>query len=283
MPDPPVLYDKSFQRAIGGREFQLYYSARACRWSPARPRPELLGREHAARLALERDDDRDREGSQAASGEAAEVESSAWPGGHLRRRLGRPRDGGLLRRSRARRGDPRRRPGKDRRAEARRGAVPRARHPGAPRAQPRRLTFTLDIGDLVDCPFLFVCVDTPPTRSGDADLSRVWNVIDALPELPGAPDSRHEVDGARRDWGEGATRARRARDDERRLRVEPRVPRRGDRRARLHAARPDRDRRRRRGGRRRRRRALRRHRGPRSFAATSTRRRCRSSPPTQRS
>src|SRR5262249_24849657 len=37
-----------------------------------------------------------------------------------------------------------------------------------------RLTFTLDANDLVDCPFLFVCVDTPPTRSGDADLSRVW-------------------------------------------------------------------------------------------------------------
>ena len=26
MPNPPVLADKSFQRAIKGREFQLYYS-----------------------------------------------------------------------------------------------------------------------------------------------------------------------------------------------------------------------------------------------------------------
>ena len=50
-----------------------------------------------------------------------------------------------------------------------------------------RLSFTLEVGDLADCPFLFVCVDTPPTRSGDADLSRVWSVIDALPELPGRP------------------------------------------------------------------------------------------------
>jgi UDPglucose 6-dehydrogenase len=50
-----------------------------------------------------------------------------------------------------------------------------------------RLTFTLDVNELVDCPYLFVCVDTPPTRSGDADLSRVWSVIDSLPELPGRP------------------------------------------------------------------------------------------------
>ena len=50
-----------------------------------------------------------------------------------------------------------------------------------------RLTFTLDVNDLVGCEFLFVCVDTPPTYSGDADLSRVWTVIDELPELDGRP------------------------------------------------------------------------------------------------
>ena len=50
-----------------------------------------------------------------------------------------------------------------------------------------RLTFTLDVAELVDCEFLFVCVDTPPTYSGDADLSRVWTVVDELPELPGHP------------------------------------------------------------------------------------------------
>ncbi len=50
-----------------------------------------------------------------------------------------------------------------------------------------RLTFTLDARDVAECEFLFVCVDTPPTPSGDADLSRVWSVIDALPELPGRP------------------------------------------------------------------------------------------------
>src|SRR5215210_2707034 len=48
-----------------------------------------------------------------------------------------------------------------------------------------RLTFTLDVDDIADCEFLFVCVDTPPTYSGDADLSRVWTVVDELPELEG--------------------------------------------------------------------------------------------------
>jgi UDPglucose 6-dehydrogenase len=50
-----------------------------------------------------------------------------------------------------------------------------------------RLTFTLDPLDVIGCELLFVCVDTPPTKSGDADLSRVWSVIDDLPELHGNP------------------------------------------------------------------------------------------------
>jgi len=48
-----------------------------------------------------------------------------------------------------------------------------------------RLRFTLDAGELAACRYLFVCVDTPPTKSGDADLSRVWSVVDDLPELEG--------------------------------------------------------------------------------------------------
>ena len=32
------------------------------------------------------------------------------------------------------------------------------------------------------CRVVFVCVDTPPTQSGDADLSRVHQVIDDLPQ-----------------------------------------------------------------------------------------------------
>jgi len=46
-----------------------------------------------------------------------------------------------------------------------------------------RLTFTLDLDEVVTAPVMFVCVGTPPTYSGDADLSAVWTVVDQLPEL----------------------------------------------------------------------------------------------------
>jgi UDPglucose 6-dehydrogenase len=46
-----------------------------------------------------------------------------------------------------------------------------------------RLSFTLDAAAVAGCEFLFVCVDTPPTHSGDADLSRVWTVIEELPPV----------------------------------------------------------------------------------------------------
>jgi UDPglucose 6-dehydrogenase len=45
-----------------------------------------------------------------------------------------------------------------------------------------RLTFTTDMDEvLTGARLLFVCVDTPPTYSGDADLSRVRTVVDELP------------------------------------------------------------------------------------------------------
>jgi len=45
-----------------------------------------------------------------------------------------------------------------------------------------RLEFTLDVGTALEgTEFIFVCVNTPPLYSGDADLSRVWTVIDELP------------------------------------------------------------------------------------------------------
>jgi UDPglucose 6-dehydrogenase len=44
-----------------------------------------------------------------------------------------------------------------------------------------RITFTTDMGELLDgARLLFVCVDTPPTVSGDADLSRVRAVVREL-------------------------------------------------------------------------------------------------------
>ena len=51
-----------------------------------------------------------------------------------------------------------------------------------------RLTFTLEAADAVEASnLLFVCVDTPSTYSGDADLSSVWSVVEELGSLePGA-------------------------------------------------------------------------------------------------
>jgi UDPglucose 6-dehydrogenase len=58
--------------------------------------------------------------------------------------------------------------------------------PGLPELIERnreRLRFTTEIGDVLDAArLLFCCVDTPPTYSGDADLSRVESVIAALPD-----------------------------------------------------------------------------------------------------
>src|SRR4051794_9584094 len=51
------------------------------------------------------------------------------------------------------------------------------------RRNAERLTFTTDMDELLSrANLLFVCVDTPPTYSGDADLSRVRAVVQELPE-----------------------------------------------------------------------------------------------------
>jgi UDPglucose 6-dehydrogenase len=55
------------------------------------------------------------------------------------------------------------------------------------RRNAERITFTTDMGELLDgARLLFTCVDTPPTYSGDADLTRVRAVVAELPE-----DSEH--------------------------------------------------------------------------------------------
>jgi UDPglucose 6-dehydrogenase len=57
--------------------------------------------------------------------------------------------------------------------------------PGLPELVERnreRLSFTSEIAEVLDhCRLLFCCVDTPPTYSGDADLSRVEAVVAELP------------------------------------------------------------------------------------------------------
>jgi UDPglucose 6-dehydrogenase len=44
-----------------------------------------------------------------------------------------------------------------------------------------RIRYTLDAGDLAAADAVFICVQTPPTYSGDADLSYVWTALDDLP------------------------------------------------------------------------------------------------------
>ena len=64
-----------------------------------------------------------------------------------------------------------------------------------------RLTFTTEMDELLDAArLLFVCVDTPPTRSGDADLSRVRAVVEELRAdgEPRAGDEEHRAGRHRR-------------------------------------------------------------------------------------
>jgi len=46
-----------------------------------------------------------------------------------------------------------------------------------------RITYTLDPAELSAADALFICVQTPPTYSGDADLSYVWSALDDLPRV----------------------------------------------------------------------------------------------------
>jgi UDPglucose 6-dehydrogenase len=58
--------------------------------------------------------------------------------------------------------------------------------PGLPEVLDRnreRIRYTLDSEDLADADILFICVQTPPTYSGDADLSYVWTALDDLPRV----------------------------------------------------------------------------------------------------
>ena len=70
------------------------------------------------------------------------------------------------------------------------------------RRNAERLTYTLDVAEAVaGAEFLYVAVGTPPTYSGDADLSAVWTVVDELAALDGARragDEEHRAGRHRR-------------------------------------------------------------------------------------
>ena len=111
------------------------------------------------------------------------------------------------------------------------GAALPIHEPGLPELVERnreRLHFTTEMAEvLADARLLFCCVDTPPTYSGDADLSRVEAVVDTLPD-----DDRHAlVMKSTVPAGTGAA-IRRAQAGPR-LRLLPRVPQGGLRGRRL--------------------------------------------------
>jgi UDPglucose 6-dehydrogenase len=74
----------------------------------------------------------------------------------------------------------------DRIAALKRGEVP-IHEPGLEELLAKnteRLSFTLDVAEAIEgAEFVYVAVGTPPTFSGDADLTAVWTVVDELPAV----------------------------------------------------------------------------------------------------
>ena len=187
--DAPALEDPNSSHEIGGRELRPLLQRLAPPHGRAGRRwGDVLGREHAARHALERDDDRDRQGSPAAAaavGLAPVSRIAVFGAGYVGLVTGAcfaelghdvvvrdvvPEKVDALR--------------------ARRGADLRAGPRRAARAQRRAASLHARRREALDgAEFVFVCVDTPPLYSGDADLSA-------------------RLDGRRR--AAGATRARRS-------------------------------------------------------------------------
>ena len=145
-----------------------------------------------------------------------------------------------------------------------------------------RLHFSTELGAALEhARLLFVAVGTPPTYSGDADLSAVHAVVDAMPA-----SDRHALvmkSTVPVGTGESIERVFARAGQGLPLRLLPRVPQGGLGGQGLPRARPRRDRRRRRLGGRRGRGALRAARTRRSSAPTSSRPRWSSSPPTRSS
>ena len=189
---------RTSSRNIGGRGYELYYNGPHLHMVVLRAGgATLLGRQHAARPALERDDARDRQGPASRSRQVVRDpaargsrQSAAAVDPSQRSRVFGAGYVGLVTgacfaelghdvvvRDVA--------PGADRGAAARRGADLRARPRRAARAQrasgSRSRSTSREAIDGAD--FVYVAVGTPPTYSGDADLSAVWTVIDELPAI----------------------------------------------------------------------------------------------------
>ena len=265
-PDRPRRLERTHVRPV-------HDAAATSTWSSLHAgRGDLLGRQHAARRALERDDARDRQGPPAARrsqgfgrwprSRCSAPATSAWSPGACFADLGHDvviRDVVPERIERLRAGEvPIYEPGLDQVLERNR----------------ERLRFTLDVergGRRRRVPLRRRrhAADVLRRRRPRRRLGRRRRAAGRRRRPPGR---RHEEHRPRRHGRARARAARRARPDERRLRLQPGVPRRGQRRRRLHDPGPHRRRRVRPDRRRARRRAAPRHRRPRSCAPTSPRR-----------
>ena len=223
--DAPILENPSETRTIDGKRLPALLRRR-----PAAPgrledaQGRLLGQQHAAAVARGGPDALDRDLDARARRQVASRAMSATREAADRRhrgRLGRPGHRRLLRRGRPPGGRDGRQRGEGRgAARRRRAADPRARacpswssatasgSPSRPR-WPRCSTAAR---------LLFCCVDTPPTYSGDADLSRVEAVVAALPDGDDARAGDEEHRARRHRRGDPPLQARP------RLRLLPRVP-----------------------------------------------------------
>ena len=148
------------------------------------------------------------------------------------------------------------------------------------RATSERLHFSTELAEALEhARLLFVAVGTPPTYSGDADLSAVHAVVAAIPASDGHALVMKSTVPVRHRRGDAA-RLRRARQGRPGLCLLPRVPQGGLGGGGLPAPRPGGRRRRRRLGGRRGRRAVRAAEARRWCAPTWPARRWSSSPPT---
>ena len=182
--DAPALAQPSFIHKIKGREYALYYSGAASPHGRApQGRGDVLGRQLDSRRAFQRDDARNCARARAApqvgfpvmaESRTIGVFGAGWVGlvtGGCFAELGHEviiRD--VM---------------PERIESLRAGELP-FHEPDLPEVLERnrdRITYTLDAGDLAGADALFICVQTPPTYSGDADLSFVWSALDDLPDV----------------------------------------------------------------------------------------------------
>ena len=79
---------------------------------------------------------------------------------------------------------PRHRPREDRRAPPREIPIHEKGLAELLERNRERLTFTTEVEEALEgADVVYVAVGTPPTRSGDADLTAVWTVVDELPRV----------------------------------------------------------------------------------------------------